>query len=270
MWQKGIGALVALQLGVLSGAAAQGGVDSLFPARPSGMVTDVAQLLDAATLARVEARLTLLRQQTGAEVAVVTLPTLAGREPAEVALAIGRLWGVGAKAAVGDQRRNAGAVFLLVPRSGNQSGQVRLEVGNGLEGIITDARTGQILDALMPQLRAQEYGAAIDAGTVAIADLVARSMGVSDTSLVQQRAPPSRRGFPRGLLTLIIIVIWLIINTRGGGRGGRRGRGGLGPFIIGGGGFGGGGFGGGGFGGGGFGGFGGGGGFSGGGGGRSF
>jgi uncharacterized protein len=264
MWQKGIGALVALQLGLWTGLAAQGDVASLFPARPAGMVTDVAQVLDAASLARIEARLTLLRQQTGAEIAVVTLPTLGGREPAEVALAIGRAWGVGAKAAVGDQTRNAGAVFLLVPRSGDQRGEVRIEVGNGLEGIITDARTGQILDALMPQLREQQYGAALDAGTVAIADLVARTMGISDTSLVQTRAPP-RRGFPRGLLTLIIIVLWLIINTRGGGRGGRYRRGGMGPFIIGGGGFGGGGFGGGGFGG-----FGGGGGFSGGGGGRSF
>ncbi len=265
MWQKGIGALVALQLGVLSGVAAQGVVTSLFPAQPTGMVTDVAQLLDASSLARIDARLTLLRQQTGAEIAVVTLPTLGGREPAEVALAIGRAWGVGAKAAVGDQTRNAGAVFLLVPRSGDQRGEIRLEVGNGLEGIITDARTGQILDALMPQLRDQQYGAALDAGTVMIADLVARTMGISDTSLVQPRAPP-RRGFPRGLLTLIIIVLWLLINTRGGGRGGRYRRGGMGPFIIGGGG----GFGGGGFGGGGFGGFGGGGGFSGGGGGRSF
>ncbi|MEI2720524.1 MAG: TPM domain-containing protein [Gemmatimonadales bacterium] len=269
MWQKGIGALVALQLGVLSGVSAQGEVASLYPARPTGMVTDVAQVLDAGTLARIEARLTRLREQTGAEVAVVTLTTLGGREPAEVALAIGRSWGVGAKAAIGDQRRNAGAVFLLVPRSGDQRGQVRIEVGNGLEGIITDARTGQILDAIMPQLQGQQYGAALDAGTAAIADLVAREMGVSDTSLVQPRAPP-RSGFPRGLLTLIIIVIWLLLNTRGGGRGGRHRRSGIGPFIIGGGGFGGGGFGGGGFGGGGFGGFGGGGGFSGGGGGRSF
>ena len=157
------------------------------------MVTDVAKVLDAASLARIESRLTLLRQQTGAEVAVVTLPTLGGREPAEVALAIGRAWGVGAKAAVGDQTRNAGAVFLLVPRSGDQRGEIRLEVGNGLEGILTDARTGQLLDALIPQLREQQYGAALDAGTVAIADLVARTMGISDTSLVQPRAPPLSR-----------------------------------------------------------------------------
>ena len=51
MWQKGIGALVVLQLGLLSGVAAQGGVASLFPARPTGMVTDVAKVM----LARQEA-----------------------------------------------------------------------------------------------------------------------------------------------------------------------------------------------------------------------
>ncbi len=269
MWRKGIGALVALQLAA-SGLSAQGTVGTLFPAQPAGMVTDVARLLDAATLTTIEARLVRLRASTGAEVAVVTLPTLAGREPAEVALAIGRAWGVGAKAAVGDQRRDAGAVFLLVPRSAGQRGEVRLEVGNGLEGIITDGRTGQILDAIMPQLRGEQYAAALDAGTVLIADLVARGMGVSDTALVQPEAP-RQRGIPRGLVTLLVIVLWLVINSRGGGRGGRGRRGWGGPFILGGGGgFGGGGFGGGGFGGGGFGGFGGGGGFSGGGGGRGF
>ncbi len=275
MLKKGIGALLALQL-MGTPLAAQSALDSLYPAVPTGMVTDVAGVLDAGTLGVINQRLTTLRSATGAEIAVVTLLTLRGREPSEVALAIGRAWGVGAQAEIGDQRRNAGAVLLLVPRNGDQRGTVRLEVGNGLEGILTDATTGQILDAMLPNLRAQEYGAALNLGTAQIADLVARSLGVSDTSLVQPRAPAG--GFPVGLILLIVIVVLLVTSSKGGGGRGGRGRRShqgadmaavlLSSMLRGGfGGGGGGGFGGGG---GGFGGFGGGGGFSGGGGGRNF
>ena len=68
------------------------------------------------TRRELEDLLTRLRAATGAEVAVVTLPTIDDHDEAEVALAIGRKWGVGAQADIGDQRRNAGLVLLLVPR----------------------------------------------------------------------------------------------------------------------------------------------------------
>lgn len=275
---KVLGAALALQLIAMPVAGAQdSSVTSLFPAQPTGMVTDQANLIDDAVQASIEARLTRLRATTGAEVAVVTIPTLGLREPQEVALEIGRAWGVGAKAQIGDARRNAGLVLLLVPRTAERAGEVRFEVGDGLQGIITDAQSGQISDAMLPALRAGDFGEATDIGTRLVADRIVRDLGIQDSMLTEPRPMTNTRGIGKGFVYLIVLMVWFIVMAkRRGGRGGRGGggRGGgldmLLPILLSSLGGGRGGFGGGGGGGGGFGGFGGGGGFSGGGGGRSF
>ena len=94
----------------------------------------------------------------------MTLPTIGDHDEAEVALAIGRKWGVGPRAEIGDQRRNAGMVVLLVPRQNSEpgTGHVRIEVGQGLEGIVTDAASGQIRrDVMGPLLAQEQYGPAL-------------------------------------------------------------------------------------------------------------
>ena len=188
-----------------------------------------------------------------------------------MALAIGRKWGVGAKADIGDPRRNAGLVLLLVPRRNGEPGTraVRIEVGQGLEGIVTDAAAGRsCASSCGPTWRA----GATDAGCW----LSARALVQSDRSrLWRHRLRPDgvpatagtvRRTHSASAIILpILFFIFFILIASGALGGRRRRRRGVywgGPWIGGGWG-GGGGFGGGG--GGGFGGFGGGGGFSGGG-----
>lgn len=269
-------AAVALQLALAVPAAAQGtGIERLFPARPAGHLTDAAGVVDAASAGRIETLAAGLRKETGAEVAIVTLPTIGDYAPVDVAVAIGRAWGVGRSAEIGDTRRNAGLVMLLVPRNPDDrnSGHIFIAPGQGLEGIVTDLSAGRVRDRMLPQLRRREYGPAILTGTEALADLIRRGLGPDSAT-----ARPARRGLSRGVILLLvfvlIIVLMVVAGAAGGGRGGRGPGPGVrprrrpsvywgGPTIGGGwGGFGGGG---GGFGGGGFGGFGGGGGFSGGG-----
>ena len=233
--------------------------------RPTGRVSDFANVIAPAD----EARITQLIEQVLAgsrgEIAVVTLPDLAGREVGDVALAIGREWGVGAAAAVGDRARNAGVVVLLVPRETSQdgSGHISIQVGQGAEGFINDAVAGDIRREALPQLRDGAYGPALALVTARVAERYAAEFGFAlDSTLVPPR-PRSREEGDGPIPLIVFIIIWLLI---AGASRRRRGRGGLVvvPFPMGGGGFGGGGFGG--FGGGGgFGGFGGGGGFSGGG-----
>lgn len=254
-----------------------------FPAKPTGYVTDVAGVLDAAGVQRISQLVERLRAATGAEIATVVLPTIGDRVAVDVAVAIGRAWGVGAQAAVGDQRRNAGLVLLLVPkREGDpNSGQVFIASGQGLEGIVTDLQAGRVRDLMRPFFQRGEYGAGLEAGVRALAGLIARGMGVTDSALTAggrelEQAPTgsARPGFSQLLFWIVIFILIIARIARAGrrGRGGRSGRG-PGPWIFWGGGGGAGGHGGGGFGGfggfggggGGFGGFGGGGGFSGGG-----
>jgi uncharacterized protein len=201
---------------------------------------------------------------------VVTLPDIGDRAASDVALQIGRQWGVGAKGAAGDPKKNLGVVVLLVPMKNHRpgTGQVFIATGRGAEGFLTDARAGRIRDAMVPFLAREEYGKGLALGVDLIAQAIATEFGVTLANPEYVVAPPAsvRDGRPQVTIPFgwaVALFILLLILTRGRilwlpfmlmGRGGREGRGGWG-----GGGFGGGG------GGGGFGGFGGGGGFSGGG-----
>ena len=265
-----------LQLTGSLAAAQSPGIDRLFPAQPVGYVNDFASVIDPGSAAAMEDLITRLRSATGAEMAVVTLPTIEDYAPNQVGVAIIRRWGIGAKAEVGDVRRNAGLVLLLVPRKEgvSNSGKIYVAVGQGLEGIVTDAEAGRVSDLMLPELREGKYGPALLTGTRALAARIAQAYGVTDSSLATAPAAPPVESVPprslfRALFPILFFLLFLALSNRG-----RRRRGGIywgGPWIGGGwgggGGFGGGGFGGGG---GGFGGFGGGGGASGGGGGRSF
>ncbi len=266
---KATALLVALQLTAAASWAQRPGVDTLFPAQPVGFVNDLAAIIDAGSKAGMEDLIQRLRAATGAEIAVVTLPSIGQQDAAEVALAIGRRWKVGAKAEIGDARRNAGIVMLLVPRQAGRpgTGHLRLEVGQGLEGIIPDAAAGRIRREVMgPDLERGAYGPALLKGVQALAAEIARGFGVSDSALTAYRAPVAPGSGTRALsnlLPIVLFIVFLLLSARGSS-GRRRRRNvywGGGPWIGGGWG-GGGGFGGGG---GGFGGFGGGGGFSGGG-----
>jgi uncharacterized protein len=266
---KATALLAVLQLIAAANLRAQTrAVDTLFPPQPVGYVNDFAGLLQPAEAADLETLLRQLQSATGAEVAVVTLPNIGEQSEADVAREIGRRWRIGAKTAIGDPRRNAGAVLLVVPRQNHQpgTGHVRLETGQGLEGIVTDAAAGQIRrDVMGPDLEREAYGPAIQKGARVLTSLIARGYGVSDSALTAYRLPATPEGDSRtgNVLPILLFILFMLLASGafGGRRRRRRGVYWGGPWIGGGWGSGG-GFGGGG---GGFGGFGGGGGFSGGG-----
>jgi uncharacterized protein len=269
---------VALQGAALPLAAQREPINRLFPERPTGHVTDVAGVLDPAVVRRLDQLAERLRNATGAELAIVLLPTIGEHQAVDVAVAIGRAWGVGSAAPVGEQRRNAGLIMLVVPRRADDpnSGHVFIATGQGLEGIVTDLMAGRTRELMRPYLSRGEYGRGLEVGVGALTGLIARSMGVTDSALIAgDRLSGSgdtdgrRIGSTLQTVMIIIFVIVVLVAQSQGRRGRRRGGwgggfwgGGFGGGFGGFGGFGGGGFGGGG---GGFGGFGGGGGFSGGG-----
>lgn len=258
---------------VLVAAAAVAGAQDVTIPPPTGMVSDFARVLSTAQAARIEAIAQYVRTQSGGEIAVVTLADIGPRDVGDVALKIGRQWGVGSKANIGDKARNTGIVILLVPRetSSDGKGHISVQTGQGTEGFITDAQAGDIRREATPLLQRRDYGSALELITLRVAERYATNFGFTLDSSVARSSEPRQttRGRSRGgvppQLALIIFVVVVLLLTRGRGNGclwfalgsamGQSGRGG----------WGGGGFGGSGGGGGGFGGFGGGGGFSGGG-----
>ena len=225
---KAIPLVVALQLGIPGAARAPAQdvdprIAALFPPRPTGFVTDPAGAVEAGSAARIAAIAERLRMATGAEIAVVVLPTIGDRAPVDVAVAVGRAWGVGARAEIGDSRRNAGVVVLLVPRSeaDPNSGHIFIATGQGVEGYVTDLAAGRVRDLMIPHFRERNYGAGLEAGVQELAALIARGMGVTDTALTRG----ARRGSgdsPAGFLVILVLLFLLIIlaGVLGSGRSG--------------------------------------------------
>ena len=269
------------------------------PSPPRGYGTETAEIVvDQANVLTPEDEALInriafdVKRKSGGEIAVVTLPDVGQRDGSDVALEIGRQWGVGANAEIGQATRNAGVVILLVPKETSSDGQgrCRIQTGRGTEGFILDADAGTICRSATPLFQQRAYSEALVLVTSRVAEEFAREFGFAlDTTLVAPRQTYEQptgyqvrqRGINPATLLMIFVVLMFVFGAMGGGRGRGR-RGGCGgcmpiflPFPMGGGGYhrgggwGGGGFGGG-FGGGGFGGFGGGGGFSGGGGGSNW
>ena len=99
-------------------------------------VNDFADVIDSAAEDEIYSRAAALQEKTTAQVAVVTVDTLDGEEPADYALGIGREWGVG------QEDEDNGVVILLA----KTERQIYIAVGYGLEGALPDSKTGRIID----------------------------------------------------------------------------------------------------------------------------
>ncbi len=197
--------------------------------QPRGYVNDFAGVLDAASVAHMDSVIAEVRDKTRGEIAVVTLSAIGDRAAADVALQIGRQWGVGAKGEAGDRAKNLGVVVLLVPLKNHRTGtgQLFIATGRGAEGFLPDVRVGRIRDAMTPLLAREEYGAGLARGVDLLAQGFAQEFGVTLTGV-----PPPRGDVPIPISWIVVAVIVLLIATRGrilllplwfGGFGGRRG-----------------------------------------------
>lgn len=146
--------VVACFLG-FRGASAQ---DMALPGL-TGHVVDRAEILSPAAESALSARLEAHETATSNQIVVVTLPDLMGRTIEDWGLMLGRGWGIG------QAEKNNGIVFLIAPNER----ELRIEVGYGLEGDLTDAAAGAIIrNEIVPHFKAGDMEAGITAGVDAI------------------------------------------------------------------------------------------------------
>ena len=227
-----------LALAMAAPAAAQ-----TFPAL-TGQVVDEAGILPPEVESQLTAKLAALEQQSQRQLVVVTVPSLQGYEISDYGYRLGRQWGIGSK------ERNDGAMLLVAPNER----KVRIEVGYGLEPVLTDGMSFLIINnAILPRFKAGDLPGGIVAGTDAIVQQL--TLPAEEARQLAARADKQQQdrdeGFPFGLiLWLAIFFFFFVLPMIRGVRGGRAYRGGA-PVILFPGGFGGGrsggGFGGGGF-----------------------
>jgi len=212
---------------LLAGLAPAHAADLQFPAL-TGRVVDDAHVLSADQQAALTQKLADLEAKTSRQLVVVTLPSLQGDEIQDYGYRLGRAWGIGQK-----DTKN-GVLFIIVP----SEHKVGIEVGYGMEGILTDALTSVILNTqVLPRFKAGDIPGGIQAGT----DALVEQMG-ADPSTAEQKAAQAvqaqadqqvsyrhHRSFnPFGAIFPILFVLFVF----GGIFGRRRGGGGLWPLLF--------------------------------------
>lgn len=167
--------LIVAALAVARPAAAQPSLPS-----PTGRVNDFASVLDDSSERQLDALLARLEEETTAEVAVATVSSLDGITVDEYANRLFNAWGVG-------QRGKDNGVLVLVATSARE---MRIEVGYGLEGVLPDGLSGQIIrQQFAPAFAKGDYEGGIVAGVTRVAEIVRRNQTLSES----ERQALSRR-----------------------------------------------------------------------------
>lgn len=128
------------------------------PIKLTGRIVDEASLIDLATEQSLTQRLATLEAQTTDQLVVVTVPSLGGQTIEQVSLDLGNRWGLG-RADVDN-----GVLLLVAPNER----KVRIEVGLGLEGLLTDAKAADVIQLMLPELRAGRMQEGIVKGVNAV------------------------------------------------------------------------------------------------------
>jgi uncharacterized protein len=188
----------------------------------TGRVVDAANLLKPEERAALEAKLKAHEDKTTDQVVVATLRSLEGYEIEDYANRLFRHWQLGQK------DKDNGALLLVAP----QERKVRIEVGYGLEGALTDALSKVIITtAIAPQFQKGNFAGGIDAGVDAMLSIL-----TGDAEEWQRRAQVREDNTtaidPVIAFIILLILFFLITRLMGAGRrqGIRRGR--HGPWIV--------------------------------------
>jgi uncharacterized protein len=213
-------AVLAVAAAVLAVAAVVAAAPQPLPS-PLGFVSDFAGVIDAGTEARLTRRIQELKQKTGAEIAVVTLPTTQPDPVAERAVRLAEAW------KPGDRDKDNGILFLVAV----QDRELFIATGYGIEGALPDGLVGEIRDrTIIPKLKAGDLAGGIEAGVDRMAAIVAREYRVELTGNPSPEPPRAPRFSTSDLviLAIILLVIFgpylLSMNDPPGMRGRRRRR----------------------------------------------
>lgn len=221
-----------------------------FPAL-TGRVVDDAHILSDSTKQELTQKLAALEAANSRQLVVVTLPSLGGYEISDYGYQLGRAWGIG------QGKLNNGALLIVAPTER----KVRIEVGYGLEPILTDAFSSVVIQTqITPRFRQGDYDGGVSAGVDALLQQL-----TLETSAAEQKAAAAAQQLRHGNqdngggvsgLVVFLVILFIIFRVFGGwgflpflfmgggrgfGGGGGGGWGGGGGFGGGGGSFGGGG-----------------------------
>jgi uncharacterized protein len=198
--------------------------DLTFPAL-TGRVVDQANLLSPAKEAELTARLEKLEQDTTDQLVVVTVESLQDRDIADYGYQLGRHWGIG------QSETNNGVLLIVAPNER----KVRIEVGYGLEPILTDALSALIIhNQILPAFREGGFERGITDGVDAIETQLRLDPEEAAARAAAAESPESDVPVPVILFILFVVFMVFVSFIGAVSRAGRRYKGddGLTPVLI--------------------------------------
>ena len=180
-------------------------VDSL--PKPTDYVSDNAHVLSPEAVAQLDSICAQLdHSQANSQIAIVTVQTMNGDDAADYANQIEDKWKIGKKGS------DKGVLVLLAV--GDH--KYRIDVGYGLEGILNDAKVGDIGRAMVPYLRSGDYDSAVTLAVGQVAQVIAADAGVTLTNQPMPAAEPEPQHHSSPVLGKVILLIFLLIFFGGG------------------------------------------------------
>ncbi len=197
----------------------------------TGRVVDQANLLDPAQEAAISAKLEALETNSNRQLVVATVSDLEGYDIADYGYQLGRAWGIG-QDGDGETEKDNGTILLVAPNDR----KVRIEVGYGLEGIMTDALSSMMIqNDILPRFRDGDMPAGINAGVdriitqLTLPEDEARAFASQAVSQQRERSSDGEGGL---IIFWIVVGLVIFIMSISNSRGGKRYRGGAGPVVI--------------------------------------
>ncbi len=190
----------------------------------TGRVVDDAHVLSPQVQQQLTDKLQTLEATTGRQLVVATVPSLQGYPIEDFGYQLGRAWGIGEKG------KNTGAILLVAPTER----KVRIEVGYGLEPVLTDALSSVIIQTqILPKFRDGDLSGGVVDGTSAIVEQL--SLPADQAKVRIEQASQPQQHYSQGALIKGVLALMFVIFVLSGFLQSRRGRGGMGsalPWII--------------------------------------
>lgn len=162
----------------------------------TGRVVDQAGILQASTRAGLQSKLKDLEDKSGIQLVVATVTSLDGSDVESYANGLFRYW------KLGETKKNNGVLFLVAPKER----KMRIEVGYGLEGALTDALSKVIItSAVAPKFKAGDYNSGVERGVEGIIEVLS-----GDSAEWVKKVPPAPSLFEQ-LLPLLIFALFIFI-----------------------------------------------------------
>jgi uncharacterized protein len=161
-----------------------------------GHVNDYASILSASEVARLEAKLTQFEQTDSTQFVVLTIPSLEGEDLEGYSIKVAEAWKIGWKGL------DNGVILLIA----NAEKKIRIEVGRGLEGRLTDLVSGRIIrTVIVPHFKKGDFEGGVEAGTTAIIEAVRGEFKAQDRGAAS--AGRSGTNSTSSMLTLAIFLV---------------------------------------------------------------